>query len=58
MEGPLGFEPRPTVLETVMLAITNHGPMVLGAEIESATSGFQPLALPSELPERGGWSWI
>lgn len=30
----------------------NQGPVVLGAELESATIGFQPIALPSELPER------
>ena len=39
-------------------SITNHGPMVPGAEIESATRGFQPRALPTELSRRGGWSRI
>lgn len=53
MAGALGFEPRPAVLETAMLAITEHTPVVPGAEIESATRGFQPRALPTELSRRG-----
>ena len=41
-----GFEPRPTVLETVMLPLTPARCMVASTRIELVMAGYQPTVIP------------
>ena len=47
-----GIEPRPTVSKTVMHPIHLQGKLVVREVLEPSSTGLQPIALPSELPNQ------